>query len=35
MLLNFVMVTGVIGIVGASAHYFGNRNEAQERKSGF
>jgi curved DNA-binding protein CbpA len=32
MLLNFVMVTGVIGIVGASAHFFGNRSEAKESR---
>lgn len=32
MLLNFVMVSGVIGIIGLSAKYFTDRNEAKERR---
>jgi hypothetical protein len=35
MLLNFVMVSGVIGLVGMSAKFFGDRNEAKHHKSNF
>ncbi|KAH7389592.1 hypothetical protein DE146DRAFT_170874 [Phaeosphaeria sp. MPI-PUGE-AT-0046c] len=32
MLLNFVMVSGVIGIIGLSAKFFSDRNEARESR---
>jgi hypothetical protein len=32
MLLNFVMVSGVIALIGATAKIFGDRNESKENK---
>ncbi|KAF2833742.1 DnaJ-domain-containing protein [Ophiobolus disseminans] len=32
MLVNFVMVTGVIGLIGLTVKFFGDRNEAQQKK---
>lgn len=32
MLLNFVIVSGVIGIIGLSAKFFSDRNEARDSK---
>jgi curved DNA-binding protein CbpA len=32
MLLNFIMVSGVVGLIGMTAKFFGDRNEAAQKK---